>query len=125
LASIFLIAVLTVPGLLDARERQWKTGVWADVRASRPKFVFGGASGGPAKSGAPRTQAITEIRTYAIDAGDIRIELKETTTADMPPLGAVVGEQVVYALEKDTLYVRDARGREHPLHVTKRAPRAQ
>jgi hypothetical protein len=111
---------LATAGVLAARERVWQTGTWADVQVTRPRFVFGAASGDPASNGPTRAPSITEIRTYTIETGDLRLELKETTRSDMPAVDATVGDEVTFALEKDTVYIKEARGREHAIHVVKK-----
>ena len=104
---------------LAAKERAWQTGRWGDYQVTRPKVTFGAVSAPPTGGFAP-PPAITEVRTYVIDTEELHLELKETTTSDRPALDVKIGQPVTFALEKNTVYVRDAGGHEHPLHVTKR-----
>lgn len=63
---------------------------------------------------------MTEIRTYIIDSHSLRLELKEPTPPQRLSVEAIVGERVVFALEKNTVYVQQSDGTEHRLRVTKK-----
>ena len=98
-------------------ERAWQTGTWRGVQIVRPKVVFGVTRVPRVGSPAP---AIAEVRTYIIETDDLRLELKENTTADARRIDATVGEPVTFALEKNTVYIKEAEGAEHKLGVTKK-----
>jgi hypothetical protein len=106
-----------------AADREWRRGVWAEVRVTRPKFVFG------VQQRNPVTQApeMTLVRTYVIHADDLRLELKEPNPRPGRPVDALVGETVTFALEKNTVYIRGDDGVEYRLQVTKRgsAPKGE
>jgi hypothetical protein len=103
----------------DAAERKWQKGTWTDVKIDRPRFVIGvqPRPSGPASEAPP----MTVIRTYAIETEDLRIELKEPAPPPRRPVDAIVGDAVTFALEKNTLYVRETDGSEHRLQVTKKS----
>jgi hypothetical protein len=102
-----------------AAERKWQKGTWADVKVERPRFVIGvqPRPSGPAAEAPP----MTVIRTYAIETEDLRIELKEPMPPSRRAVAAMVGDAVVFALEKNTVYVRETDGTEHRLQVTKKS----
>ena len=117
------LAVTIAVGLVAANawaagpERAWQTGTWRGVQIVRPKVVFGIPRDPRVGSPAP---ALAEVRTYVIETEDLRLELKETTTADARRIDATVGEAVTFALEKNTVYIKEADGTEHKLGVTKK-----
>lgn len=96
--------------------RAWQTGTWREVQIVRPKVVFAPAQRPGVVSPAP---VLAEVRTYVIETDDLRVELKETTTADAPRIDATVGETVIFALEKNIVYLKEGDG-EHRLSVTKK-----
>jgi len=116
--------VLTVAlGLVTANAsaaspaRVWRTGTWRSAQVVRPKVVLGITRAPRIGSPAP---AIAEVRTYVIETDDLRLELKENTTADARRIDATVGAAVTFALEKKTVYIKEADGVEHKLSVTKK-----
>jgi hypothetical protein len=104
-----------------AAERAWQTGTWRDMQVERPKIVYGVGSRDP--NGVRLPPRVREIRTYVIETADLRLELKETTTADAPRIDAMVGEPVTFALDKNTLYIKEGGGKERKLSVTKKIVR--
>jgi hypothetical protein len=104
----------------NAAERAWQKGTWRDVQIKRPKVVFGVAPNSP-NTGAPRTSppATQEIRTYVIETETNRYELRENATVDTPRMDVLVGEPVEFAIEKKTVWVKDADGHEHRLVLMK------
>ena len=117
LALAFAIGMMTVNATAAGPERAWQTGTWRGVQIVRPKIVFGVPRDPRVGSPAP---ALTEVRTYVIETDDLRLELKENTTADARRIDATVGEAVTFALEKNTVYIKEADGGEHRLAVTKK-----
>jgi hypothetical protein len=113
----FAVALVTVSAWAAGPVRAWQTGTWRDVHIVRPKVVFGPARRPGIGVPAP---AIAEVRTYVIETDDLRLELKETTTADARRIDATVGEAVTFALEKNTVYIKEADGAEHRLSVSKK-----
>jgi len=103
-------------------DKTWQTGTWREVKVERPKFTFGGTPSMP-NSGAPRTPvAPREKRTYVIETDTIRIEMRQDTTADTPHVDALVGEPVTFALEKNTIWIKQDTGREYKMSITKKSP---
>jgi hypothetical protein len=117
LALTFAIGLVTANAWAAGAERAWQTGAWRGVQVVRPKVVFGVTRAPRIGSPAP---AIAEVRTYVIETADLRLELKETTTADTHRIDATVGEAVIFALEKNTVYIKEGDGAEHKLSVTKK-----
>lgn len=115
-ALLFAIALMIADSSVASGERDWRRGTWVEVKITRPKFVFG------VQPRNPVTQApeMTVVRTYVIDAEDLRLELKEPMPRPQRPVDAMVGESVTFALEKNTVYVRGDDGTEYRLQVTKR-----
>ena len=101
-----------------AEERQWQSGTWREAKIERPKVLFSVQSRDP-NSSLPRTAAAREIRTFVIDTRTHRLELRQDATVDTPRIDVLVGEPVVMAIEKKTVYVKDDEGKEHKLSLRK------
>jgi hypothetical protein len=109
-----------------AAERRWQTGKWFDVGVKRRVVDFGpGASGFDRPNRTPQMRAMADVHTYVIEAGDLRFELEDVVQVGRRSVDAVVGQPVTFAVEKKTVYVRDADGAEHKLRLTKRTVRPQ
>ena len=117
LALTIAVGLMTVNAWAAGPERAWQAGTWRGVQIVRPKVVFGVTRAPRVGSPAP---AIAEVRTYIIETDDLRLELKENTTADAKRVDATVGEPVAFAIEKNTVYIKEAEGAEHKLSVTKK-----
>ena len=115
LALTIAVGLMTVNAWAAGPERAWQAGTWRGVQIVRPKVVFGV----PRDPRAP-APGIAEVRTYVIETDDLRLELKENTTADARRIDATVGEAVTLALEKNIVYIKEADGGEHRLAVTKK-----
>jgi hypothetical protein len=122
LLMVVAVSVVTANVWAAGADRAWQTGTWRDVQIVRPRVVFGIARAPRAGSPAP---TFSEVRTYVIETGDLRLELKETTTADARRVDAAVGEPVTFALEKNTVYIKEAGGVEHKLTVTKKTTKVK
>ena len=105
--------------IVVAADRRWQRGTWIEVKITRPRIVIGVRP----KLRPGQTPTMTEIRTYVIDTDDLRLELKEPSPPPQRSVEAMVGHPVTFALEKNTLYVRDDDGTEHRLQVTKKQER--
>jgi len=79
---------------------------------------FGGNGGGRPPSASMR--AMADVRTYVIETDDLRLELEDVVQVNTRSIDAVIGLPVIFALEKNSVYVRDADGVEHKLRVTKK-----
>jgi hypothetical protein len=104
-----------------AEERQWQSGTWRETKIERPKVLFSVQSRDP-NSNLPRTAAAREIRTFVIDTRTHRLELRQDATVDTPSIDVLVGEPVVIAIDKKTVYVKDGEGKEHKLSLRKQTP---
>ena len=120
---LILFALLAVSPL-SAAERHWQTGKWIDVSVKRRMVDFGpGASPFGAGSGRPSTpsmKAQADVKTYVIETDTLRLELEEVAQVNTRSIDAVIGLPAVFALEKNTVYVRDSDNVEHKLRVTKK-----
>ena len=119
----FLAAVLcaVLSAATIAAERQWQNGIWRDSKIERPKVLFSVQSRDP-NSNLPRTAAAREIRTFVIETGTHRLELRQDATVDTPHLDVLLGQPVLIAVEKKTVYVKDGLGKEHKLSLRKATP---
>jgi hypothetical protein len=106
------------------KERFWQTGTWRDVHVAIPKVAFG-VGGRPAGGGTgpPSAPVKMEVRTYVIETDELRLELKENASSDFRRIAAKVGEPVTFALEKNTVFIKEAEGVEHRLSVTRKVAR--
>jgi hypothetical protein len=117
-AAPLVLLLLSAPAVCQAADRQWQTGRWIDVQIVRPKVAFGIISRDPA-AGGQRSPTAVEDRLYVIETDALRLELKQKATLDQR-IDAMIGEPVTFALEKNTIYIKDAKGKEHRLSVTKK-----
>jgi hypothetical protein len=117
LALAFAVGLVTAHVWAAGAERAWQTGTWRGAQVVRPRVVFGTARAPRIGSPAP---ALAEVRTYVIETDDQRLELRENTTADARRIDATIGAPVTFALEKNTVYIKEADGAEHKLNVTKK-----
>jgi len=121
--SILCVILALVP-TLHAAERHWQTGKWIDVNVKRRMVDFGpGASpfgGGQQSAPAPTMRAMADLRTYIIEPDELRLELEDVVQVNTRSIDAVIGLPVTFALEKNSVYVRDSDGVEHKLRVTKK-----
>ena len=106
---------------LFAAERVWEKGTWRETKIDRPKVMFGVQPRDP-NSNLPRAAAAREIRTYIIDTATHSLELRQDATVETPQIDAVVGQTVLIAIEKKTVYVKDSVGKEHKLSLRKQVP---
>jgi hypothetical protein len=104
-----------------AEEREWQTGTWRETTIERPKVMFSVQPRDP-NSNVPRTAAARETRTFVIDTKTHRLELRQDATVDTPRIDVVLGQPVVIAIEKKTVYVKDGEGKEHKLNLRKQTP---
>jgi len=117
-----LLALVSV-AVLGAADRKWQTGKWIDVSTKRRMVDFGPGSspfGSDGRPSAPVMRAQADVKTYVIETDAIRLELEDVVKVNTRSLDAVVGLPVTFALEKNTVYVRDSDHVEHKLRVTKK-----
>jgi hypothetical protein len=114
LLGVFVVA-------MSAAGRHWQIGTWTDRATTRRMVDFGPGSSGFASPGvAPTLRALADIETYVIETDDLRLELQEMVPIGRDSLGVTPGEPVTFALDKNTVYVRDANRVEHKLRLTKK-----
>ena len=104
-----------------AAERQWQKATWRESKIERPKVLFSVQPRDP-NNNVPRTAAAREIRTFVIDTNTHRLELRQDATVDTPRIDVLIGEPVMIAIEKKTVYVKDNDGKEHKLELRKQTP---
>ena len=107
-----------VTGIGTAAERQWVSATLQDSTVERPKMVFSAEPRDP-NSHVPRTTVARETRTLVIDTSTHRLELRQDATVDTPRINVLIGQPVLIAIEKKTVYVKDDDGREHKLTLRK------
>ena len=115
-AGAFVLAVTAA-----AAEREWQNGTWEDYKVERPRVLFSAEPRDPT-SNLPRTTAAKEVRTYVIDTSTHRLELRQDATVDTPRIDVLLGQPVQFAIEKKTVYVKDADGKEFKLSLRKQSP---
>jgi hypothetical protein len=110
-----------------AAERQWQTGTWGEVSTARQMVDFGPgqSSFGPPNSGGVQMQALAQVRVFVIETEDTRYEMKDTVPVTRRSVEVQVGGPVTFAVEKNTVYVRDASGAEHKLRLTKKISKSE
>ena len=119
-----LVFALLFGAIADAADRHWQTGKWIDVSTKRRIVDFGPGSspfgGGGGRPTSPAMRAQADVKTYVIETDDLRLELEDVVKVNTRSLDAVVGLPVTFALEKNSVYVRDADNVEHKLRVTRK-----
>lgn len=120
LAAVALVCSLAAAASFAA-DRHWQTGTWGEVSTTRQMLDFGpGQSGfGPPNAGL-QMRALADVRVFVIETDEARYEMKDTVPVNRRSIDVVVGGPVTFAVEKNTVYVRDANGAEHKLRLTKK-----
>ena len=121
--AVFVALAATCAVSLEA-ERHWQTGTWGDVTTKRRIVDFGPGSSGFGRPGSsPQMRAMADVRRFVIETDDLRLEMEDTVPVGRRSFEATVGRMVTFALEKNTVYVRDAGGTEHKLRLLKKIER--
>jgi len=115
-SASFVLFVFAACASVIAADRYWQQGAWAEVKVTRPKVVIGVKP----KPEPGQAQPMTEVRTYVITTADLRLEVTEPSPPRRRQVVAVVGLPVTFAIEGNTVYVRDDDGTEYRLQLTKR-----
>jgi hypothetical protein len=79
-----------------------------------------GGSGFGRPNSTPAMRAMADVHTYVIEAGNLRFELEDVVQVGRGSVEAVIGQSVTFAVDKKTVYVRDADGAEHKLRLLKK-----
>src|SRR5438552_18193542 len=114
-ATVVLVAALGACAI--AAERKWQTGKWGEVTTTRRMVDFGPGSspfGGPGSS-SPSMRAMADVRHFVIETDQVRLELEDTVSIRRRSIEVAAGSPVTFAVDKKTVYVRDADGAEHKL----------
>jgi hypothetical protein len=115
-AIICLVGVAT-----GASERDWQTGTCTDASVKRDLTVGQGAVGsrpfGPQR---PSPPVVPQVVAYVIETQGQRFEVKGIHPVGTDTLNLMVGDQVTFAVTKNTVYIRDTKGHEHRFRLTKK-----
>jgi hypothetical protein len=104
-----------------AAERHWQTGTWTDVSVKRQMVDFGpGASPFARNRRDASMRAMADVHVYVIESDALRIELQDVVQMNKRSVDATVGQPVTFALDRKSVYIRDAAGIEHKLRLTKK-----
>ena len=114
----FVVGVFLISAVGFAAEREWQKGTWRDYKVDRPKVSFSAQPRDPTRN-LPSTNVPREIRTFVVETSTQRLELRQDATIDTPRIDAVIGDSVMIAIDKKTVYVKDADGKEHRLSLRK------
>jgi hypothetical protein len=117
-AALAIVVMMAASG--GAAERKWQTGVWGDITTTRKVVDFGpGASGFSRPGSTPEMRALADVRRFVIETDDLRIEAEDTVSVGRRSFEAITGATVTFAVEKNTVYVRDG-GMEYKLRLLKK-----
>src|SRR4249920_2755217 len=123
IASLALVAAMAAA--TGAADRKWQTGTWGDITITRKVVDFGPGSSGFGRPGsAPQMRALADLRHFVIETDEMRIEAEDTVSVGRRSFDATTGGSVTFALEKNTVYVRDADRAEHKLRLVKKVERS-
>jgi len=125
--TVAMFGLVVALGVLAiGAERKWITGTWGEVTTTRRMVDFGPGSspfGGPGSS-SPSMRAMADVRHFVIETDQVRLELEDTVSIRRRSIEVTAGTPVTFAVDKKTVYVRDADGTEHKLRVVKKTDRA-
>jgi hypothetical protein len=121
------LLLLALAATVAAAEKQWQTGTWGDVTTSRQMVDFGPGSSsfGSPKPASPSMRAMADVYVYVIETDEMHLEMKDVVAVGRRTVDVVPGADVTFALQKNTVYVRDPDGTEHKLRVTKKVGKAK
>jgi hypothetical protein len=114
--------IICLFGVATGSERHWQTGTCTDASVKRDLTVGQGATGsrpfGPPRPGSP--PVVPQVVAYVIETQDQRFEVKDIHPIGSDTLNLMVGDQVTFAVTKNTVYIRDAKGHEHRFRLTRK-----
>ena len=70
-------------------------------------------------------RAMADVRVYAIETDDLRLELKDVVPVGRRSIEVIIGTAVTFAIDKNSVYVKDADGTEHKLRLTKKVAKSK
>src|SRR4051794_28094866 len=124
IASLVLIAAMAAG--VSAAQRKWQTGTWGEITIKRRVVDFGpGASGFGRPGSTLEMRALADLRHFVIETEELRIEAEDTVSVGRQSFAATTGASVTFAIEKNTVYVRDEDRVEHKLRLLKRIERSK
>lgn len=124
--TLTLLAAIGMLAVSLSAERRWQTGVWGDITTKRRMVDFGpGASGFGRPGSSPTMRAMADVRRFVIETDAMRLEFEDTVALGRRSFDATTGEMVTFAIEKNTIYIRDPGGTEHKLRLIKKTDRAR
>jgi hypothetical protein len=68
-------------------------------------------------------RALADVRTFVIENDEVRLDLEDVVPIGKRSVEMFEGEPVTFALEKNSVYIQDAAGKEYRLRVTKKTPK--
>ena len=123
-ATAFVIWAFVLCPAGFAAEREWQNGTWREYNVERPRVLFSTQTRDPS-SNLPNTTPAREIRTFVVETSTHRLELRQDATVDTPRIDVLLGQPVLVAIEKKTVYVKDGDGKEHKLSLRKQTELTQ
>src|SRR5262245_4927079 len=126
-AAIIGLLLLALTATAAAAEKQWQMGTWGDVTTSRQLVDFGPGSSsfGGAKPQSPSMRAMADVYVYVIETDELHLEMKDVVAVGRRSVDVVPGADVTFAIQKNTVFVRDSDGTEHKLRMTKKLTKAK
>jgi hypothetical protein len=122
-ACLALVVTMVAAGI--AAERKWQQGTWGDITITRKVVDFGPGSSGFGRPGSTlEMRALADVRHFVIETDEMRIEAEDTVSVGRRSFDATTSGSVTFAVEKNTVYVRDPDGAEHKLRLLKKVARA-
>lgn len=127
--SLVLITLLTGTSWAKKKERVWQTGKLLDTDAvshyagsvrdkSVPITIGNRTYGGPSDD---FTAVYRDYQTYVIEAGQYVYMCQQRLRGRRSkPVVLTVNGPVQFAIEKDSLYIKDEDGREHETKIVKK-----
>lgn len=125
---MFLAVTMCLTAIAAGPKRHWQTGMLVDAGRKHNNAIGGAASETrpPMNPGiVPTPHGTPEVGTYVIETADLRLELEAMVPVALSDFErqVTVGQPVTFALEKNTVYVKLAKGREHRLRVVRKSPK--
>jgi hypothetical protein len=121
LTAAALLGLLMLAVTVGAADKNWQEGIWGEIGTKRQIVDFGpGASPFGRPGSSPSMRALADVHTYVIETDDLHLELRDVVAVGRQSVEVTPGAPVTFAVQKNTVYVRDADGTEHKLRVIKK-----
>jgi hypothetical protein len=121
--TTFLLTLIVFAASVGAANRQWQTGKCVHAETKRKTVDFGPGASPFGGSSGPALRALADVRTFVIENNEVRLELEDVVPIGKRSAEMFEGEPVTFALEKNSVYIQDADGKEYRLRVTKKTPK--